>query len=344
MAWFAVHQEMFGQKLKELAQLIGCSENEATGMLVRLWSWGIDNSNEKGRMGSVSLDVLAEVISQGMDNRFIPVVAVRAMLDTGWINIINGELYLNDWDRQQADRFWVTNRREREAERLRRRRRGLTGDNGKSNPKEEPPEEPMEEPQEPIVLPRHSIPEIYIPEPEPEQEPIPDPEPIPEPEPVPAPIQEPEPAPEPVVEQPKHEEPTQAPQNAPEYEEVETILMDGWGPVEPKKKPKKAKSGDYGLEFETWWEAYPRRIDKGNAYKKYMTRRNDGWSEEDLLAAARNYAAECARNHTAQMYIKHPKTFLSDATPFTDYIPKKERRNKDMEGDFINPFQEFEEG
>ena len=82
------------------------------------------------------------------------------------------------------------------------------------------------------------------------------------------------------------------------------------------------KKTNYGKNFEEWWKAYPRHADKGNAYKKYMARRRDGYSEQDLLTAAKAYADECRKNHTEQRFIKHPKTFLSDALPFTEYIPK----------------------
>ena len=49
---------------------------------------------------------------------------------------------------------------------------------------------------------------------------------------------------------------------------------------------------------------------------------NDGWSEAELLEAAKNYAGRVARERTEQKYIKHAKTFLSENTPFTDFLPK----------------------
>ena len=67
---------------------------------------------------------------------------------------------------------------------------------------------------------------------------------------------------------------------------------------------------------------YPRKVGKGEAYKKYKARRNDGFSDEELLLAASNYAAQCRKQRTEQQYIKHAKSFLSDNTPFTDYLPR----------------------
>ena len=49
---------------------------------------------------------------------------------------------------------------------------------------------------------------------------------------------------------------------------------------------------------------------------------NDGYAEQELIMAAENYARRCATEHTEVKYIKHAKTFLSDSTPFIDYLPK----------------------
>lgn len=114
-------------------------------------------------------------------------------------------------------------------------------------------------------------------------------------------------------------------------------------PLKPQTPtaPVKPKSG-YSDEFLKWWDCYPRKIDKGNAYKKYQARRNDGFSAEELLTAVQNYARECRKNHTENVYIKHPKTFLSETLPFTDYLPKKSM-DKHEAPDGSNPFSEYEE-
>ena len=103
-----------------------------------------------------------------------------------------------------------------------------------------------------------------------------------------------------------------------------------------KKKTKQKKSGNYSTEFECFWEVYPRKSDKGEAYKKYLTRLKDGWSPEQLLTAAKKYRAQIITNKTDQRYIKLCKTFLSDTTPFTDYLTRIERQGakKDTE----NPY------
>ncbi len=113
-----------------------------------------------------------------------------------------------------------------------------------------------------------------------------------------------------------------------EKEQQKSVETSVQKPSESEKKedvpkPPPPKGSKYSTGFEAFWEVYPRKIDKGNAYKKYEVRRKDGYSDEELLVAARRYAEECRAKHTEPEYIKHPKTFLSDATPFVDYLPKK---------------------
>lgn len=112
-------------------------------------------------------------------------------------------------------------------------------------------------------------------------------------------------------------------------------------PSEDRPKPEPAK---YTTDFETFWDAYPRKADKGMAYKKYKARLNDGYSPAELLEAAKNYALQCRRQNTEKQYIKHPKTFLGDSTPFLDYLPKQKEPPPDPGGPGrSNPFAEYKE-
>lgn len=87
--------------------------------------------------------------------------------------------------------------------------------------------------------------------------------------------------------------------------------------VEEENEP---ATGRYSSDFEAFWSVYPRKADKGQAYKKYQARLKSGYSPEELEKAAKNYRDECIRQKTEQKYIKHAKTFLGDATPFVDYL------------------------
>lgn len=91
--------------------------------------------------------------------------------------------------------------------------------------------------------------------------------------------------------------------------------------IEPKQK-KTSKSNNYEIGFEKIWECYPRKINKGGAYKAYKARLNAGYSEEELMQAVNNYAEECNKNKTEQKFIKHGSTFWGSATPFVDYLDK----------------------
>lgn len=93
--------------------------------------------------------------------------------------------------------------------------------------------------------------------------------------------------------------------------------------IEEKKEGKKERNNIYTCAFEEFWKAYPRKKDKGNAFKKFNARLNSGFSEVELIEAAKKYALECEENETPERYIKHACTFLGDATPFTDYLAKE---------------------
>ena len=92
------------------------------------------------------------------------------------------------------------------------------------------------------------------------------------------------------------------------------------------------KGENYICAFDEFWKAYPRRKDKARAYKCYLARLNDGYTEEQLLTACKNYAAECKRNKTEERYIKHGATFLSVNEPFLDYL-KGEGNDRGIEQD-----------
>ena len=78
----------------------------------------------------------------------------------------------------------------------------------------------------------------------------------------------------------------------------------------------------YPSSFDEFWSNYPRKQDKGQAYRCYQARLNDGYTEEQLLTACKNYAEECEREKREKKYIKVGSTFLSVNEPFVDYLEK----------------------
>lgn len=113
--------------------------------------------------------------------------------------------------------------------------------------------------------------------------------------------------------------------------------------VEPVAKPvgKSNKAiRNYSTDFEEFWAVYPRKADKAQSYKKYKARLEDGFSHEQLLEAAKNYADQCKRDRTEDKYIKHGKTFLGESTPFLDYLPKNAPvAYTEFVNDDVNPFR-----
>ena len=85
----------------------------------------------------------------------------------------------------------------------------------------------------------------------------------------------------------------------------------------------KVNNNIYSVHFEEWWSAYPRKKEKAKAYKCYQARLNDGFSEIELLEAAKKYAQECKKDHREEKYIKLASTFIGPSTPFTDYLRKE---------------------
>lgn len=249
MAWISVHEQIIGGKLRSLAKKIGCSQNEALGMLVRFWLWGINNAGKDGRIVGADKSDLAEILNIGIDKKYDSDKVVDDLIETNWIDMEEG-LYIHDWEEWQEQWYKALDVRQKDAARKREersRKRKASGDNNAAPNSHTIPEKDIED-----ALP---TPKLIIPNEE-----------------------------------------------------------------ESKSSPVTV----YAKDFEEFWSVYPRKVGKGDAYKKYQTRLKDGWSPPELLEAARNYADVCARKKTEKEYIKHPKTFLSDTTPFADYIPKKE--------------------
>jgi hypothetical protein len=71
-----------------------------------------------------------------------------------------------------------------------------------------------------------------------------------------------------------------------------------------------APSEKFTPDFLSFWEVYPRREDKSRAFLIWKARINEGVSSDDLIKAAKNYAAFCKADRKEKKFIKHPKTWL----------------------------------
>lgn len=250
MAWISVHEQVIGGKLRSLAKEIGCSQNEALGILIRLWLWAINNAGKDGCIVGADKDDVAEVLNMGIDRRYSADDVVDALVVTGWIDMENG-LYIHDWEEWQEQWYKAIEIREKDAAR-KRKERSLKRmmKNQSESTVATPPAAAMEDMEEVLPNPKLNIPN--------------------------------------------------------------------------DEAPKQQPAATYSNDFEEMWKIYPRKVGKGDAYKKYKARLNDGWSPGELMEAVKNYASKVARERTEQQYIKHAKTFFSDSTPFVDYLPSKE--------------------
>lgn len=83
----------------------------------------------------------------------------------------------------------------------------------------------------------------------------------------------------------------------------------------------------YTKHFEEVYNLYPRKEGKKKAYECYKARLKEGYSEEELLTATKNYAEECKKEKREKRYIKMASTFFGVNTPFVDFLKGGEEEN-----------------
>lgn len=99
--------------------------------------------------------------------------------------------------------------------------------------------------------------------------------------------------------------------------------------TQKKETETKERNNNYSVHFESFWRVYPRKKEKAKAHKCYDARLKDGYSPDELLTAATEYAKECKEKRTEERYIKLGATFLGCNTPFTDYIRKEDAQDEE---------------
>ena len=98
MAWISVEQTLIGKKLRVLAKDLGCSQNEAIGILINLWLWGMDNASMDGLMDGAEIADIALAIKPCLSESLDPEEVVGKLLDNGWIDCNEEELFIHDWE------------------------------------------------------------------------------------------------------------------------------------------------------------------------------------------------------------------------------------------------------
>lgn len=266
MAWISVHTGIDGPKLRDLRKKLKCSKFEATGILVYLWFWGLENAEKDGRILYADKEDIEECLrGAGAGCKISTATIVDALIETGWIDESDeGCFYIHDWEEWQEQWYKAKERRENDTLRKRELRKRKSLASAEADP-----------------------------------------------------------------------------QNAPDEKEKPPALPSTPESGDDGKPTEESKESKYSTEFEAFWDIYPRKADKGMAYRKYLARLKDGFSAEELAAAAKAYAAQCVRDKTEQKFIKHPKTFLGDATPFTDFLPKKAETEIPAPQPGANPFAKW---
>lgn len=265
MAWISVHEKVIGPKLRHLAKLLKCSQNEALGILVRLWLWAINETGRDGSLKCVDKSDLAIILANGLSNNITTDDVINALIDSEWLEYENDVFYIHDWEDWQKQWYQLQDTREQNNRRQREYRQR----------------------QKNAII---------------------------------------------------AEKQTEVSAPAPETKAVKQDITQSAEPVESAGKRSKT---EYPVNFEEFWKAYPRHEGKGEAYKKYKARQKDGYSEEELITAAENYARRCAAEHTEVRYIKHAKTFLSDSMPFVDFLPKQRGGQDKQSGGYGGSSDDF---
>ncbi|MHB0976872.1 MAG: DUF4373 domain-containing protein [Candidatus Aquicultorales bacterium] len=101
--------------------------------------------------------------------------------------------------------------------------------------------------------------------------------------------------------------------------DAETMQKRGRNAAETTQSKGK-ESKEYTLAFEAFWSHYPRKNEKIAAFLKWKARIKEGVKESDLIAAAKNYAADCVGNGTERKFTKQAKAFLGHTKPYEDWI------------------------
>ena len=86
------------------------------------------------------------------------------------------------------------------------------------------------------------------------------------------------------------------------------------------KTPKQAEG--YPEQFEQFWAAYPRKLEKKAALKAWKNTVKET-SPDLLIRAAAGYAEHCRRENTAQQYVKHAARFMNSGA-YEDYLAEPE--------------------
>lgn len=172
MVWISMYRELLTHpKLRKFMRSSGLSRNEAAGTLFSVWAWGVDNAERNGMILEADRRDIADVISagSGLSDGVKPSKVVDSMVESGWIDELDGHLYLHDWDEWQEMYYRFIDKREKDTARKRRAREAekeAAGLPPPSPPAPPPPVPPPSSDEERAEEPRDKSKKVTKPKPE----------------------------------------------------------------------------------------------------------------------------------------------------------------------------------
>ncbi len=123
MPWIAVHEDVLGSKLRGLRKSIKCSDAEALGILTYMWLWARKNTDKTGLIASADREDVAKALSSVLGDHLDPENVVSELVNNGWIDEIDGNLYVHDWQEWQSYWYSYIDRKNKDKERKQEERK-----------------------------------------------------------------------------------------------------------------------------------------------------------------------------------------------------------------------------
>jgi hypothetical protein len=105
---------------------------------------------------------------------------------------------------------------------------------------------------------------------------------------------------------------------------IPDINTDSKPDIKTYNNQKQKAKNDFSDDFEKFYSAYPRKINKSAAYKRFNALTRKDYTPSELISAASEYAKECVEKNKEEQYILHPTSFLGSNMRFVDYIREKD--------------------
>ncbi len=117
MAWISIHEQVKDHhKLRDLAKLLKSSRQEALGILVMLWLWGINNADRDGCLcGSDARDIADGIIYRAT----APEHLIECLIKSKWLDQSGDQYIIHDWDIWQTEWFKALDKRAENTARVR---------------------------------------------------------------------------------------------------------------------------------------------------------------------------------------------------------------------------------